>query len=191
MRKGRIKTRNVVASSRGFTLIELMIAIGLTGLLLSMAVPALDQFTTNSRQTSAINDFVASMHLARSTAVTTNFRTTICTSSNGNSCEAVSWNEGWIVFTDRDSDQVVDNDDTILASVEGVEGLSIQSGEFGRFLMYRPNGRAMTASANGNSGQFTVCDSRGSGNAKVVIVDLSGRPRLSYNLADGTTPSCA
>lgn len=190
MRNARFKTRNVVACSRGFTLIELMIAIGLTGLLLSMAVPALDQFTSSARQTSAINDFVASMHLARSTAVTTNFRTTICTSSNGNSCEVASWNDGWIVFTDRDSDQVVDNDDTILATVEGVEGLNIQSGEFGRFLMYRPNGRAMTATANGNSGQFTVCDDRGSDKAKVVIVDLSGRPRLSHYLADGTSPSC-
>lgn len=190
MRKGQIKTGKVIAGSRGFTLIELMVAIALTGLLLSMAVPALDQFTTSARQTSAINEFVSSMHMARSTAVTTNFRTTICTSSNGTSCEAASWDDGWIVFTDRDSDQVVDADDTILAAVEGVDGLSIQSGEFGQFLMFRPNGRATTASANGNSGQFTVCDDRGSDYAKVVIVDLSGRPRLSYQLADGSTPSC-
>ena len=35
----------------GFTLIELMIAIGLTGLLLSMAVPALDIFVSNVNST--------------------------------------------------------------------------------------------------------------------------------------------
>jgi type IV fimbrial biogenesis protein FimT len=168
-----------------------MIAVGLTALLLSMAVPALDTFTTNARQTSAINDFVSSMHVARSTAVTTNFRVTVCASSNGNSCEAVDWDQGWIVFADRDSDQFVDGDEVIAAASDGIEGLSIQSGEFSQFLMYRPNGRVMNSSVNGNSGQFTVCDGRGADYAKVMIFDLSGRPRLSTHLADGSSPSCS
>jgi len=191
MKYERVWAQAMGASSRGFTLIELMIAVGLTGLLLSLAVPALDMFTTSARSTSAVNDFVSSMHVARSTAITTNFRTTVCASAGGANCEAVSWDQGWIVFTDRDSDQTVDNGETIVATSEGIDGLSIQSGEFGQFLMYRPNGRVMTASANGNSGQFTVCDNRGSEYAKVLIVDLSGRPRMSKYLADGTSPSCS
>ena len=191
MRHDRAWARKNRFSSRGFTLIELMIAVGLTALLLGLAVPALDMFTTNARQTGAINDFVASMHIARSTAVTTNFRTTVCASASGVTCEPVDWDQGWIVFNDRDSDQVVDNDENIVASSGGIDGLSIQSGEFGQFLMYRPNGRVMTTSAAGNSGQFTVCDNRGSDHAKVLIVDLSGRPRLSRQLADGSSPSCS
>jgi type IV fimbrial biogenesis protein FimT len=191
MKYERVWAQAMLTSSRGFTLIELMIAIGLTGLLLSLAIPALDQFTTSARSTSAVNDFVSSMHVARSTAVTTNFRTTVCASAGGANCEAVSWDQGWIVFTDRDSDQTVDIGETIVATSKGIDGLSIQSGEFGQFLMYRPNGRVMTSSANGNSGQFTVCDNRGSEYAKVLIVDLSGRPRMSKYLADGTSPSCS
>jgi type IV fimbrial biogenesis protein FimT len=118
-----------------------MIAIGLAGLLLSAAVPALDTFVSNARQTGAINDFVSSIHQARSTAVTTNARVTICPSSGGTNCEAVGWNEGWIVFSDRDSDRNVDNDETIVASSESANGLTIQSGQFPTFIMYRPNGR--------------------------------------------------
>jgi type IV fimbrial biogenesis protein FimT len=175
----------------GFTLIELMIAVGLSALLLSMAVPALDHFTDNARQTSGINDFVASMHVARSTAVTTNFRVTLCASANGANCEAVSWDQGWIVFGDRDSDQIVDVDEVIAAASDGIDGLSIRSGEFGQFLMFRPNGRVMNASVNGNSGQFTVCDDRGTEYVKVVIIDLSGRPRLSKYLADDSAPTCS
>lgn len=190
MKYERVWAQAKRSSSRGFTLIELMIAIGLSALLLSMAIPALDQFTTSAKQTSAVNDFVASMHVARSTAITTNFRTTVCASAGGANCEAVSWDQGWIVFSDRDSDQTVDNDETILVTSDGMEGLTIQSGEFGTFLMYRPNGRVMTTSATGNSGQFTVCDNRGSEHAKVHIVDLSGRPRLSEYLADGSSPAC-
>jgi len=167
MKYERVWAQAMPASSQGFTLIELMIAVGLGALLLSLAIPALDQFTT------------------------TNLRTTVCASANGANCEAVTWDQGWIVFTDRDSDQTVDNGETIVATSAGIDGLSIQSGEFGQFLMYRPNGRVMTSSANGNSGQFTVCDNRGSDFAKVLIVDLSGRPRMSKYLADGTSPSCS
>ena len=190
MKNERAWARANRSFSRGFTLIELMIAVALTALLLGLAVPALDMFTTNARQTGAINDFVSSMHIARSTAVTTNFRTTVCASESGINCEPVDWDRGWIVFNDRDADQAVDNDENIVASSNGIDGLSIQSGEFGQFLMYRPNGRVMTTSAAGNAGQFTVCDNRGSDYAKVLIVDLSGRPRLSKQLADGSSPSC-
>lgn len=175
---------------RAFTLTELMIAIALTGLLLSMAVPAMGLFVSNARQTGAINDFVSSLHVARSTAITTNTRVTLCASSGGSNCEAVAWNDGWIVFRDEDSDQVVDASERILAASAGVDGLTIQSGEFGNFLMYRPTGRVMNASINGNSGQFTVCDDRGPSKAKVMIIDLSGRPRISETLANGDAPDC-
>lgn len=174
----------------GFTLIELMVGIALVGLLLSMAVPALDVFVLNARQTGAINDFVSSMHVARSTAITTNQRVTVCASADGENCNGASWEDGWIVFTDLDSDQSVDAGDRMLTTSAGIRGVSINSGEFGDFLMYRPNGRVMNASVNGNSGQFTVCDSRGAERAKVLIVDLSGRPRLSKLLADGSAPAC-
>ena len=174
----------------GFTLIELMIAVGLTGLLLSMAVPALGIFVSNARQTGAINDFVSTIHQARSTAVTTNTRVTICPSANGNNCQAVGWNQGWIMFSDPDSDRNVDNDETVLSSNGPIDGLTIQSAEFGAFLMYRPNGRVMNAALNGSSGAFTVCDDRGANHAKVMIIDLSGRPRLAKVLADGSAPAC-
>ena len=181
----------LVKRQNGFTLIELMIAIGLTGLLLSMAVPALDIFVSNARQTGAINDFVSTIHQARSTAVTTNTRVTICPSAGGTDCESVDWNSGWIVFSDPDSDRTVDNDETIIAVSGAVDGLTFESSEFGAFLMYRPNGRVMNASLNGSSGAFTVCDDRGSNYAKVMIIDLSGRPRLSKTEADGSAPSCS
>jgi type IV fimbrial biogenesis protein FimT len=174
----------------GFTLIELMIAVGLAGLLLSMAVPAMNMFVSNARQTAAFNDFVSTIHKARSAAVTTNTRVTICPSSNGTNCEAVSWNDGWIVFADPDSDRNVDNDETVIAANGPADGLNIESNEFATFLMYRPNGRVMNASLNGSFGAFTLCDDRGAAYAKVMIIDLSGRPRSSNTMADGSAPSC-
>jgi type IV fimbrial biogenesis protein FimT len=183
-------TMVAMTRQKGFTLIELMVAIGLAALLLSMAVPALDQFTTNARQTGAINDFVSSMHIARNTAITTNARVTVCASSQGFWCDGVTWDQGWIAFTDRNGNQAVDGTDRILSASGGIDGLDIQSGEFGQVLQYRPNGRVNNVTATGSSGQFTVCDHRGEDKAKVVIVELSGRPRLSKLRADGTLPHC-
>jgi type IV fimbrial biogenesis protein FimT len=175
----------------GFTLIELMTAVGLTGVLLSMAVPAMSMFVSNSRQTSAINDFVSSIHIARGVAITTNARVTICPSAGGADCETASWNQGWIAFQDPDSDQKVDPGENIIATSGALEGLTLTSSEFGQFLMYRPNGRVMNVTVNGNSGEFTVCDQRGTDHAKVMIIQLSGRPRLSDKLANGSAPSCS
>lgn len=174
----------------GFTLIELMIAVALVAILLATAVPALDDFTNDARQTGAINDFISSIHLARNSAITTNSRVTMCASASGTNCEATTWDSGWIVFGDLNSNGTLDVGETIVTASASVEGLSIQSGEFPAALMYRPNGRAMTALLTGNSGEFAVCDFRGDEHAKVILVELSGRPRMSEKKANGAPPSC-
>lgn len=187
----RLRGKRVMKRVRGFTLLELMITVAVGGLLLSMAVPALQSFTNNSKRSGAVNDFVSSMHLARNTAITANSRVTICASSNATNCQAVTWDKGWIVFVDPNSNQSVDPGETIISVSNGFDRVSLRSGEFAAYIMYRPNGRAMNASVAGNSGQFTVCDSRGAEHARVVIVELSGRPRLSDYQADGQGPVCA
>jgi type IV fimbrial biogenesis protein FimT len=175
----------------GFTLIELMTALGIAAILMSVAIPALQSFKTNAAQTGAINDFVSSMHLARNTAITTNARVTVCATSAGENCQSVGWDSGWIIFADQNSNQQVDDDETIIGTSAAVDGLTIKSGNYSRYLMYRPNGRIMNSTINGNSGQFTICDYRGTEHAKVLIVDLSGRPRLSHTQASGAAPSCS
>ena len=53
-----------------------------------------------------------------------------------------------------------------------------------------PNAPNAPATPATNTGDFALCDKRGSDHAKVVILDMSGRPRLSEYLADGSKPSC-
>lgn len=175
---------------RGFSLIELMTILGVAAVLFTIAGPALQQFTNNSRRTGAVNNFIASIHIARNTAITTNSRVTMCASEAGATCELVAWNEGWIVFTDQNSNQLVDAGETIVGTSAGYDSLVIQSGQFPSFVMYRPTGRAMTVSVTGNSGEFTVCDSRGADYARAVIMDLSGRPRVSDTSMIGAPLTC-
>jgi type IV fimbrial biogenesis protein FimT len=91
----------------GFTLYELMITLLIVGVVLSLGIPNLSEFTANSRLTSAANDLHASFQLARSEAARAKTNITICASSNpfaaGADC-GDNWNDGFIVFIDDDGD---------------------------------------------------------------------------------------
>ena len=187
----KISGREAMHKQHGFTLIELMISVAIAALTLSMAVPALGGFLSGARQTGAINDFVTSVHRARSTAISKNTRVTLCPSRSGSECEDVAWHEGWIAFADTDSDHTVDDSEKIISIASATVGVTIQTSEFASGLHYRPNGRATKDDETaGIFGAFTVCDDRGVRRAKVMIVDFSGRPRLSETNADGTAPHC-
>ena len=174
----------------GFTLIELMTTIGIGAILVSMAVPGMRSVAMNSKQRNGVNEIVAAMHLARNTAITTNSRVTFCTSSNGTSCGSDGWGEGGMVLADLNSNQSVDNDESVVRAGGANQGLDINSSQFSQFLMYRPNGRVMNATTAGNNGSFVVCDNRGSDHAKVVNIDLAGRPSVSGHTSRGMSPSC-
>ena len=161
----------------GFTLIELITALAIATILVSVAIPGLQEFKKNSRQRTVTNELVSAMRVARNTAITTNSRVTVCASRDGNACQNVSWDRGWIAFVDRDSDRVLDPEEQVLRQGSGAEGVSISSGQFASFFVYRPNGRVMNGTLSGNAGQFTICDDRGTDHAKSIRLDLSGRAR--------------
>jgi len=177
-------------SQSGFTLSELLITLTIGGILLSVAVPSYSLFVRNSRQVSSANELLGSFRLARDLAISRNARITVCPSSDGTDCDAVNWDQGWIVFADTDGDRSVDATETIDRAVTDVGTPSMTSAEFGNFIIYRPNGRVMVNTVAENSGEMTLCDQRGSDYARVIIVDLSGRPRVSKYTAGGGAPVC-
>lgn len=172
------------------TLLELMISITIAGILLGVAVPSFTTAMRNSQQIAAANELLSSMHFAREMAIRRNTRVTMCPSSAGTNCEAVTWDQGWLVFVDDDSDRVVDADESV-ELVVGTTGLeSISTAEFGNAIIFRPNGRAMGATVTTNTGQLVLCDQRGAIHARVAIIDMSGRPRIDRELMDGSDPAC-
>ncbi len=175
---------------KGYSLIELMTTIAVASILITVALPGMNSFRLNSNMTGHVNELISGMHLARNTAITTNSRVTVCASGNGDNCQPVAWEAGWIAFIDRDSDQFVDADETVLRVGSEVNGVTITSVQYPAFLMYRPNGRAMKNTVSENSGRFTFCDKRGASHAKAILVDLSGRPRVADNDTPGVSLGC-
>lgn len=102
-------------SSRGLTLVEIIIAIAVLAILSAIALPAFRSFTSSSQATSAANDFVSALNLARSEAVTRSITVSVCKSADQTSCTTEGdWHQGWIVFIDADNDGSVDTGEEIL-----------------------------------------------------------------------------
>lgn len=90
------------AIPRGFTLIELMVAIMVLAILLGVAVPSFRDAALGSRLTAYANDFVASAQIARSEAIKRNADVLLCASEDGEECGTdAGWEVGWIVLGSR------------------------------------------------------------------------------------------
>ena len=91
----------------GFTLYELLITVLVIGVILTIGIPNMAEFTQNSRLTSTSNDLLSSFQLARSEAARSKTNITICASNNSLDAAANcggTFNDGWIIFVDTDGD---------------------------------------------------------------------------------------
>jgi type IV fimbrial biogenesis protein FimT len=100
--------------SRGVTLIELLTALTVLGVLMAIAAPSFRQFTANSRTTAATNQLVTALNMARSEALRRSSNVVVCTSSNQATCSgSTDWVDGWIVFADLNRNGTVDADELV------------------------------------------------------------------------------
>jgi prepilin-type N-terminal cleavage/methylation domain-containing protein len=95
---------------QGVNLIELVVAMSIAALSLTVGVPAFVDLRVSSDRSSALIELVAAAKLARSEAALRGQAVSVCASANGASCSnSNNWSTGWIVFRDPDRDLVVGN----------------------------------------------------------------------------------
>jgi type IV fimbrial biogenesis protein FimT len=100
--------------AKGMTIIELMIAILVLGILMGIAVPSFRAYTANSRSASATNGLVTALSLARSEALKRSNPATVCASTNQTNCSgSTNWATGWIVATDANGNGAIDAGEVI------------------------------------------------------------------------------
>jgi type IV fimbrial biogenesis protein FimT len=172
-------------SARGVTLIELLATISVMAILGALAAPSFHNLTLNSERTSTVNSFFHALFLARSEAIKRGQVVTVCKSADGSTClKDGEWTSGWMVFvnTDRDDLPVRDEGEPILQVHEGWNRGHITSNR--PAYSFRPYVQGVV------NGTIVFCDSRGSAEARAIIISHTGRPRVSQRDASNRPLRC-
>ena len=172
----------------GFTLLELMIAISVAGVLMALAVPSFKDMIRNTRLTTYTNELVTALNLARSEAIKRGQQVVV-------SKTGANWENGWQVFVDVDRSTAaktnVFNDNGNATLCETTEDCLLRvypalsssytlrgNNPYTNFIRYQPDG---TSSVDGS---FAVCDISGGStttpkaySSKLIIIN-NGRIRL-------------
>jgi len=119
----------------------------------------------NNRLTTATNDFVTTLAMARSEAIKRGEGITICSSNDMASCTASAWNEGWIVL--------VTSSNELLRVHEPIDSaISLTNAASNTSIEYRPTGFLNGGTAN----TFDLCDSRTGETGRQIVISGTGRP---------------
>lgn len=105
-----------VPHMRGVTLIELLVVLTVIGVLLAWAAPSFNVMIQRNRVASEINGFVGDLQFARAEAIKRGQPVTLCPANNdATGCaNSASWNGGWLVFNDPNSNRTLGAGDMIL-----------------------------------------------------------------------------
>jgi type IV fimbrial biogenesis protein FimT len=179
---------NKLHTTYGFTLMELIIVLAISSILMTSAIPAFSQMLARNKQTAKIHLLFAHHRLARSEAIISNQRVTLCKSSDSLQCTRNSqWHDGWIVFIDANHDKRVSSSERIIFVQQALENnMTLKYRGFGshNYISYFPGGRTTS------NGTFTLCNQFGEKTAKGLIISRTGRAHLSDRASNGNPLEC-
>lgn len=157
---------------RGFTLIELMVALLVGALIMTLAVPAFRSVIERNRLAGAVNQWVGAIGFARNAAVTRATQVTVCPSTDGSSCSAgAAWASGWIAFTDGGTAGTVDGSDRVLRVGDATPGVqfTVASGFTNGYVAISAQGFAPAG-----GGVLHVCPTDSSRSGTKVTLGATG-----------------
>lgn len=191
------------STQRGFTLYELLVAIMVAGLVLGLGIPNYREFQRNNAMSSAANDLVAGINMARAEAVKRQVPVTLCASPDVTVPvpQCGLGNGGFIVFADENGNGVITDATDGNAFVDAGEQILLQRADPGGtinvfgdslYIAYGPNGfaRQATGQPTPSATSILYCDERGNKDAggrsaaRAVNIAPTGRAQTMRNQAD-------
>lgn len=134
--------RHASSQQRGFTAVELMVVIAIIAIIAAIGIPNFGSMMTSSRTTSASNNLLGAMQIARSEAITRRTAVTVCASSDQSSCSG-SWADGGVVRTDTG---------TVIRTIPAAENVAVA----GAAISFRSDGTTVGGTITVGTRSVTV-----------------------------------
>lgn len=170
----------------GFSLYELLMTMGLVGVVLTLGVPSFGSILANQRLSVEVNGLFHAIHLARKESVVRRRVMTICPTLDGEVCEPqTDYSVGWMLFVniDRDSPASRDDDEPVIKWVQPDSRIRIAAN--------RKSFSLRSTELRATNGTLVFCDREGRGKARALVVSYTGRPRVAYEDRHGRPYQCA
>lgn len=182
--KGVIAAR--IGPASGLTMIELMVALVVAAIVLSLAMPSFERVKRNSMLGAAAANLSASLSHARAEAIKARRIVRVCPTANGSSCSATgTWNAGWLMFVDTDSSGLPAGDELLQLGEALDSRIALTApANFLNWIQFHPSGAA--TGSGGNSGSFSLCSGDYHEYSRLVAVSATGRvtTKRQANLCD-------
>jgi type IV fimbrial biogenesis protein FimT len=162
------------SGQRGITLVELMTALAIAGIVLALGVPTLGAWLGEQQLHDRADALVHALDLARSEAIRRGNRVDVCPGSGHCEAGAMAWEGGWVVVPD---DARAAPSGTLVHERSAPSGITIRGNRpVADYVSYTSAGHARRFDGALQMGTFTLC--RSGQRARKVILANSGRARI-------------
>jgi type IV fimbrial biogenesis protein FimT len=121
-----------MSKTPGFTLIELMVALSVATILLTVGIPSYQDFIQKYRINTQTNRLIGALRLARSEAIKGDGKLVILCKLDtaGTGCNSTgSWSDGWLLYQDMNADKNYSaSTDRLIQTYEKTQYLTITTG---------------------------------------------------------------
>jgi len=156
------------------TVVELLIALAVLGIVILVAVPGSSFLVEQYRLRSVSSSLVDGLYRAKDEALKRASTVRICPSNDGRFCRTDGdWNHGWLVYSDGNADGMVQE-------IELLEAFTAPDGPV-RIIASGATSAAAAFTANGlvrdngaTEGEFVICVGAADPIARTVLVDADG-----------------
>ncbi len=171
--------------SAGFTLLELVVAMLVAGILLALAAPSFGSLVERNRALAIFHELGAALAGARMAAVQLGRPVTICPTRDGLRCRSdLVWDQGWLTYIDVERSDQPRSADAVIRHVEpSGRDIAIRSSLGRHRIRFQPSGWASGANIS-----LRVCSRRAQRLLGAVVVNNAGRPRSERQ--DAAENSC-
>ena len=157
----------------GYTLLELLVTVSISGVFASIAIPSLSELRAKTSHNALRDETLIFLKSSRGDAANLNTNVKICTLSD-QKCDGL--NTSWVAFTDQNNNNRLDADQTILRQ-HSLSVNSVQWRKSRKSIRFMANGQA-----RGYNGTLNIC-TRANKLFQIVVAN-TGRLRFGETQED-------